>query len=108
MASKCSKCGTEKVMHYLMFCPKCYIPIGSNRTVYELYKCLYHAEAVLEEPGFKDTFLKKVNEYVDLRNESTVLLARADEGDPEMEIVNRFFDACGWTDVDQVWFEVSY
>jgi hypothetical protein len=53
----CEKCGTEKIMYYKIYCPKCTKPELEIVYRYNLLECLYHIEANDHE-DFKEKFWK--------------------------------------------------
>jgi hypothetical protein len=83
----CEKCGSEKIMHYRLYCPKCTKPEPEINITYDLLECLYYVEAH-GHPGFKDkAFLFIISEW-ELSNESTCLIDVAEEEGKEGYLKN--------------------
>jgi len=108
--SKCEKCGSEKVMHYVKFCPKCDKPEPKTVKIYDLFKCMYYVQAN-GHPDFKNKLLRAIEEQRTVNNGIVIQIYRPEEGDVEMDptyaAINTLFDTIGIED-DNAWFEISW
>lgn len=67
--NKCEVCGTEKRMHYKLFCPKCYVPESIDIKAYDFFKMLYHMDYKYD--GFKNRFWREfIIDNYDIKNDS--------------------------------------
>ena len=59
----CEKCNQPKQMYYELFCPRCEKPKIETKQFYNLFKCMYHIEAI-GNPGFKKRFWDNISDDV--------------------------------------------
>jgi len=111
--NNCKVCGTKKKMHYIEFCPKCYIPEPRDIKAYDLFKMFYHMEDKYE--GFKDRFWDFIIDNYDIRNDSFFqfnFYYCDKEDEEEVEDLNLFMEEYGHlleNDKQQsIWLWVSW
>ena len=59
----CKKCNQPKEMYYKLFCPRCDKPQLETKSFYNLFRCMYHIEAI-GYPGYKDRLWDKISEHI--------------------------------------------
>ena len=84
----CEKCNQPKKMYYELFCPRCQKPGIETREFYNLFRCMYHIEAI-GNPRYKERLWDKIS--MDIQgNDSFYEIYR--EWDPEDEDIKLLFD----------------
>lgn len=84
----CTSCGRKKEMYYGLWCPICEKPLPESMDFYNLYRCMYHIEA-LGNPGYKDRMWRKI--AADIQgNDSFIEIYK--DWDPEDGDIELLFD----------------
>lgn len=80
----CEKCGGKLKMYYMKFCPKCDKPEGKVVTQYNLFRCMYYAEAH-GYPGLKDTLWPMLCDSYNISNDIIIKIYCPTKEDIEEE-----------------------
>jgi hypothetical protein len=59
----CEKCNKPKQMYYKVFCPRCDKPQLETKSFYNLFKCMYHIEAI-GSPGYKQRLWENLSDQI--------------------------------------------
>lgn len=81
----CEKCNNPKKIYYGAFCPLCDKPEIETKEFYNLFRCMYHIEA-LGNPGYK----KRMWEYLFddiLGNDSFLTLANECDDNEDIKLL---------------------
>ena len=84
----CTSCGRQKQMYYGLWCPICEKPLAESTTFYNLYRCMYHIEA-LGHPGYKDRLWNYVCDANNVANDVMIELYNdvSDEPNPDIKLL---------------------
>lgn len=75
----CKICNQPKEMYYKLYCHRCEKPERETLDFYNLYRCLYHIEAI-GNPGYKDRMWEKLVDDIE-GNDTHFMVENKDEPD---------------------------
>lgn len=97
----CEKCNQPKTMYYKQICFKCEKPEIETKQFLNLFKCMYHIEAI-GNPGFKNRLWDHVTRYDTVHNDAFLYIWK-EIGEPN-EDIDLLFDTFNIKDEGMLFF----
>jgi hypothetical protein len=87
----CEKCNNPKKIYYGAFCPLCDKPQIETKEFYNLFRCMYHIEA-LGNPGYKKRMWENLSDQIQGNDSFIEIYNEECDSDEDIKLLFDTFD----------------